>query len=403
MQSLTANEPSLAPGRVRVESIDLLRGLIMVIMALDHVRDYFHAAAQQYDPTDLGKTTAILFFTRWITHFCAPLFMLLSGMSASLVGERKTKKELSAFLIKRGVWLVVLEFTVTRFGWYFNLFAHEIDFIVIWALGISMVVLGLLVHLPRKYIMVFGLVLIFGHNLLDKVNVAGDGVPAFLWSLAHQFGFFVHKGWQIIVIYPLIPWIGVMALGYSLGSLYAAGFPAERRKKILFRLGVSAILLFIILRFVDHYGDGSHWKAQSSLLFSLLAFLKTSKYPPSLLYLLMTLGPGLLFLSWSEKMPGWLGRKITVYGRVPLFYYVLHIYLLHLIALFAAGFCGHVWKDMILDHFIGFDNPQLNGYGFSLGVVYLVWAFVVVALYPLCIRYDRYKRANRNKWWLSYL
>jgi uncharacterized membrane protein len=403
MHSLTANEGSLSPGRSRVESIDWLRGLIMIVMALDHVRDYFHAAAQQYDPTDLSKTTAILFFTRWITHFCAPLFMLLSGVSASLVGERKTKKELSVFLIKRGLWLVVLEFTVSRFGWYFNLFAHEIDFIVIWALGASMIVLGLLVHVPRKYILVFGLVLVFGHNLLDTVSVAGNGVPAFLWSLLHQFGFFQYKGWQVMVAYPLIPWIGVMALGYCLGSLYATGFPAERRKKILFRLGVFAILLFVVLRFTNLYGDGSHWKAQSTALFSLLSFLRTSKYPPSLLYLLMTLGPALLFLSLMERRPGSLGRKITVYGRVPLFYYVLHIYLLHLIALFATAFCGHVWKDMVLDHFMGFDNPGLNGYGFSLGVVYLVWAFVVVALYPLCLRYDRYKRTNKDKWWLSYL
>jgi uncharacterized membrane protein len=404
MQSLSANRVDVIPGRVRIGSIDLLRGLIMIIMALDHVRDYFYAGSLQYSPTDLTKTTGILFFTRWITHYCAPLFMFLSGLSAFLVSERKTKKELSAFLLKRGLWLVILEFTIVRLGWYFNLFAHEFDFIVIWALGISMIVLGLLVYFPKKFILGFGLVLVFGHNLLDNVHVPGNGLASFLWALVHDGGFYFYKGYQILVLYPVVPWIGVMALGYCLGNLYSATFPAERRKKILWQWGFFLIVLFIVLRFINQYGDRSHWSVQPTSFFTFLSFLNTTKYPPSLLYLCMTLGPALLFLAWSEGAPGWLGKKVMVYGRVPMFYYLMHLFVLHSIALITAGFCGHSWRDMIFDHFIGTDNnPHLTGYGFPLGVVYLVWAIVVLVLYPLCSRYDRYKREHKDKWWLCYL
>jgi uncharacterized membrane protein len=404
MSLLTANPGIPTATRARIASIDLLRGLIMIIMALDHVRDYFHADSLIYSPTDLSKTTGILFFTRWITHYCAPLFMFLSGTSASFVGERKTIPELSSFLLKRGIWLIFLEFTVVRLGWYFNLFAHEFDFIVIWALGFSMVVLGLLVRMPRKFILVFGLLLVFGHNLLDTVRVSGGGIGSFLWSLVHVPNFVPWHGYLITTIYPVVPWIGVMALGYCLGSLYTGGFPAERRRPVLLWLGFAAIALFIVIRYINHYGDPSPWKARPSALFTVLSFINTSKYPPSLLYLLMTLGPALLFLAWSESAKGWFSRQVMIYGRVPMFYYILHIYLLHLIAVFATTFCGHSPGDMILDHFIGLaDAPRLNGYGFSLGVTYAVWAFVVLALYLPCRWYDRYKRAHKEKWWLSYI
>jgi uncharacterized membrane protein len=402
MSSLTANPGSPAT-RVRVASIDLLRGLIMIIMALDHVRDYFHSDSLLYSPTDLSKTTGILFFTRWITHYCAPLFMFLSGVSASLVSERKTTKQLSYFLLKRGLWLLILEFTVVRVGWYFNLLPHEFDFIVIWALGFSMIALGLLVYLPKRAILIFGLLLVFGHNLLDNVHVRGGGIGTFLWSLVHEQNFFPYHGYLITVFYPVVPWIGVMALGYCLGGLYAQDFPAERRRKWLTRMGLAAILLFVVIRYSNLYGDPSPWRVQHSTGFTLLSFLNTTKYPPSLLYLLMTLGPALLFLAWTESERRWLGRQVMIYGRVPMFYYILHLYLFHIIALFAASFCGHSWKDMILDHFVGIDTPQLNGYGFSLGVTYGVWALVVLILYFPCRWYDRYKREHKEKWWLSYI
>jgi len=400
MQPLTVNRPA---NITRIASIDWLRGLIMVIMALDHIRDYFHADALIYDPLDLNKTTPVLFFTRWITHFCAPVFMFLSGVSACLVGGRRSKKELSGWLLKRGIWLIILEFTISRFGWYFNLFAHEFDFIVIWALGVSMIALSALVYGSRSFILVFGLLMVAGHNLLDGISVSGNTIGAFGWSLLHSVGFFSFKGYSIVVLYPVIPWIGVMALGYWLGGLYSKEVPAERRKKILFRLGSVLILLFILIRWINVYGDRSHWKPQSSSFYTFLSFLNTSKYPPSLLYLLMTLGPAILLLAAMERSPGWLGRKISVFGRVPLFYYFAHIYLMHLLAMIATSFCGHTWRDMIFNVFIGFDPGPLKGYGFSLGIVYGVWIFVVLLLYPLCRWYDRYKSTHKDKWWLSYL
>jgi len=400
MQKMTAGR--LDAPVARIASIDWVRGLIMIIMAIDHTRDFFHADAQVYDPTSLSRTTPILFFTRWITHFCAPGFMFLSGMSACLVGKRKTKKELSLFLLKRGLWVVFLEFTAFHFGMYFNLFAPEVDFVVFWALGISMIALAGLVYFSRNFILVFGLLMVAGHNLLDGISFTPDTLGAFEWSLLHKPGFFTYKGISILVAYPVVPWIGVMALGYWLGGLYSNEVAAGRRKKVLLRLGIILSLLFVLLRFINVYGDPSHWSYQSSPVFTLLSFLKTTKYPPSLLYLLMTLGPLIVLLSVTERSPGWLGRRISVYGRVPLFYFLAHIYLLHLIALAATNFCGHKWTDMILDQVLGLD-PKLKGYGFSLGVVYAVWAAVVLSLYPLCSRYDRYKRANKDKWWLSYL
>ncbi len=387
---------------VRIGSIDLLRGLIMVIMALDHVRDYFHADTFSFDPTDLGRTSVILFFTRWITHYCAPTFMFLSGVSAFLVSRRKSRPELSGFLFKRGLWLVFLELTLIHFSWTFNIHMREVYLIVIWALGISMIVLAGLIWLPSKFILAFGLGLVAGHNLLDNIHVPGEGMPAFLWAMVHEQHLFFFNGFVVMAGYPLVPWIGVMALGYVAGSLYDPSFPAERRRKILTRLALGLILLFIVLRWSNVYGDPHPWSTQSSWVFTVLSFLKTSKYPPSLLYLLMTLGPSILFLAFTEKAGGWLVRILSVYGRVPMFYYILHIYLLHILAMLAAPLCGHRSSDMVLHGWIAM-QPQLKGYGFPLGTVYLVWLAVVILLYPLCRWYDRYKREHKDQWWLSYL
>ncbi len=400
-QQVTGSTPATIK---RVASIDLLRGLIMVIMALDHVRDYFHADAFLYDPLDLSQTNAALFFTRWITHFCAPLFMFLSGISAFLVGERKSKRELSLFLLKRGFWLILLELTLIHWAWYFSLAVHETDLIVIWALGISMIALAALIYLPVKAILAFSIVMIVGHNLLDSVHVPGNGAGAFGWALLHEQRMFIYNGYGILVGYPLIPWIGVMALGYGMGTIYSRNFPAERRKKLLLILGCSLILLFIIIRYINIYGDARYWFTQPTALFTALSFLNTVKYPPSLLYLLMTLGPAMIFLAFTESTPGWLGQKIAVYGRVPMFYYILHLILLHLLAMIMTSFSGHHWSDMVLNNALWTgQNPQLQGYGFSLGVTYFFWILVVVALYPPCKWYDSYKQANRQKWWLSYL
>jgi uncharacterized membrane protein len=395
--------PSLTTTSKRIESIDILRGLVMIIMALDHVRDYFHAGAFLYDPLDLEKSTPLLFFTRWITHFCAPVFMLLAGTSASLSGQRKSKKDLSLFLLKRGAWLIFLELVIVNFGWNFAIGLPSFAFIVIWALGISMIVLAALIHLPKPVILIIGIVLVAGHNLLDGIQVNGNNLPAFFWSLLHQPNFFTWQEKTVFIGYPALPWIGIMTLGYCLGDLFKKDYPAEKRKTTLIVLGSSAILLFIVIRLVNIYGDPAPWSQQQTFFLSFLSFIKTSKYPPSLLYTLMTLGPALLFLAFTETARHAMARFVAVYGRVPMFYYILHIYLIHLLAMIGSELFTTVdWRTWILNQPIWF-NQDLKGYGFSLGVVYAVWLFVVLALYPLCKMYDRYKQTHKEKWWLSYL
>jgi uncharacterized membrane protein len=393
---------SLKTASARVQSIDLLRGLVMIIMALDHVRDYFHADAFLYDPTDLSKTNVFLFFTRWITHFCAPTFMFLSGTSAYLVGVRKGKKYLSRFLFTRGLWLIFLEFAVFSFAWSFNI--HYPIFLVgvIWALGVSMIALSTLIYLPFQWIIAAGLIMVLGHNLLDNTHVPGDGMGSFAWSVFHESHFFTYGDHQFMVGYPIIPWIGVMALGYSLGKVYTANYDEIKRKKFLIRLGAGAIALFIALRATNIYGDPSPWSTQSTAVFTFLSFIKVSKYPPSLLYLLMTLGPAMLFLAFTEKTKSWLSAQLRIIGRVPMFYYIIHLYLIHLGAMIATYFSGLVWRNMILTTWVSFE-PKLKGYGFSLGIVYAVWFILMLILYFLCRWYDRYKRDHAQQWWLSYL
>jgi uncharacterized membrane protein len=387
----------------RITSIDLLRGMIMIIMALDHTRDYFHADAFRFDPLDLQQTSVALFFTRWITHFCAPIFVLLAGTSAFISGQRKTKKELSIFLVKRGCWLIFLELTVVNFSWFFNIHFSFILLAVIWALGVSMIFLAALIHLPRKGILIVGLLLVCAHNLLDHIHYPQNDPTGFIWGLLHDQKMYFTTHGNILEGYPLIPWIGVMALGYYLGGIFANGFEVEKRKRILITLGLVSWLLFIILRSINGYGNIKPWMSQPSLTYSILSFINVSKYPPSLDYLLVTEGFAFIFLGLTENISNRITKIISVYGRVPMFYYILHIYMIHGIALVAAVFSGYPWAAMT--GFTGWisGQPQLQGYGFSLGVVYLVWFGVVVALYPLCKKYDRYKASHRDKWWLSYL
>jgi len=389
----------------RIESIDLLRGTIMIIMALDHVRDYFHAYSYLNDPTDLQHTTAPIFLTRWITHFCAPIFMLLAGVSASLYGLKNGRKALSFFLFTRGLWLVIVELFIVTLEWTFN--PHYPAFIlqVIWAFGISMMILSLLIHLPRPVLLLLGIVLIAGHNALDTVHVDGNTAPAFLWSVLHQpnFNGFHFGPFNPIVGYPVLPWIGIITIGYCLGSLYAPDTEPEVRKKALRNLGIGAILFFIILRWTNVYGDAALWSTQKNFLFTLFSFVNTTKYPPSLLYALMTLGPALLFLAYAERPLNKLTSRVTVFGRVPMFFYLLHIPLIHGIAILAAALSHHSASDMVNLTTWVTANAQLKGYGFSLWVVYLVWIAVTLLLYPLCLRFSQYKRAHQaEKKWLSY-
>lgn len=389
----------------RIESIDLLRGTIMIIMALDHVRDYFHAYSYLHDPTDLQHTSTAIFFTRWITHFCAPVFMLLAGISASLYGLKNGRKALSGFLFTRGLWLVVVELLVITLAWTFNPHYPALILQVIWAFGISMMVLALLIHLPRQMLLVIGIILVAGHNALDNLQIGGNSLQAFLWSVLHQpnFSGFPFGPFRIIVGYSVLPYIGIISLGYCLGSLYTPATAPETRKKSLRNMGIGAILLFIILRWTNMYGDAALWSEQKNMLFTVLSFINVSKYPPSLLYILMTLGPALLFLAYAERPLNAVTSRITIFGRVPMFFYLLHIPLIHGLGVLAAWWSGHPPAAMVNLTTWVTANPQLQGYGFSLPVVYLVWIAVMLMLYPLSLRFSQYKQANQgHKKWLSY-
>lgn len=398
-----ANQPVLNTVQSqRVQSIDLLRGIVMIIMALDHVRDYFHADAFLYNPLNLDSTSVPLFFTRWITHFCAPVFVFLAGTSAFLVGSRKGKAELSSFLFKRGIWLLVLEFTIINVAWFFNFQFSLIALTVIWALGIGMIALAAAIHLPFKLILTLGIVLVAGHNLLDPLTMAGTDTPAVLWSLLHEYKGFQLDPFFLFVGYPVIPWTGIMLLGYCFGMLYLPGTDASYRKKILLRTGISMIAVFVILRLINVYGDPFPWSTQKNSVFTFLSFLNVTKYPPSLDYIFLMLGPALIFLATAENLKGKISQYVIGLGRVPMFYYITHLYLIHIIAVVAALATGFEFSDMIFNTWVT-DSPNLRGYGFSLGVTYLVWIAVVIALFPLCLWYDRYKIKNKEKWWLSYL
>ena len=385
--------------KTRIESLDLLKGLVIVIMALDHTRDYFHASAYIFDPADPTLTTLPIFFTRWISHFCAPAFCFLAGISAFLVGRRKNKDELSAFLFKRGLWLVFIDITFVNFAWFFDVNFRNVAINVIWALGISMIVLAVLVHLPRTLILIFSCALIFGHNLLDTVHLNGS----ILWSMVHEHGLFrITDNFTFEVGYPVVPWIAVMSMGYFFGSFYDKSFDSDKRKKLLNILGFSSIILFIIVRWFNIYGDPVKWIPFDTNLKTIMSFLNPSKYPPSLSYLLMTLGGTLLFLANTENLKGRVVNFFSTFGRVPFFYYIVHLYLIHFIALICAQLTGFGWQKMILNHWIT-DEPSLKGYGFRLWVVYLVWFGVIALLYPLCKKFDIYKQNHKEIWWLSYL
>ena len=388
----------------RISSIDLLRGIVIIIMALDHVRDYFHAANFFYEPNDLTQTSVAIFFTRWITHFCAPVFVFLAGTSAFLVGERKTKKELSAFLLKRGLWLMFLEVVVIDFAWSFNPHYPIFRLQVIWALGLCMVMMAALVFLRPKYILTIGLLILFGHNLLDSIHAGGNSVKDIIWAELHERKTFSIGGLQVRTAYPVIPWLGIMAIGYAFGNFYKKGMDALVRKKYLLIIGSAAIVLFLLLRIINSYGDLAHWSTQKSFVLTICSFFNVSKYPPSLLYTLMTLGPALIALALLEKPLNWLGKLIIPIGRVPLFFYILHLFLIHILAIFAVVISGRPWTDMIANGLMNSkDSPWLKGYGFSLAGTYLVWMAIVIMLYPLCKWYDKYKTSHKEKWWLSYL
>jgi len=380
----------------RVESIDVVRGVIMIIMALDHTRDFFGIPGQ--NPTDLANASAALFLTRWVTFFCAPVFFLLTGTGAYLSLRRKSPGELSRFLFTRGVWLIFLEVVVLRcLGYQFNFDYRVTMLLVLWALGWAMITLSALVRLPAFVVTVLGALMIVGHNLLDSVKSASP-----LWSILHSPGFVLNTPTHVVfVAYPLIPWIGVTAVGYGLGQVYS--WDTERRRAFLLRLGLALSVAFLVIRGVNTYGDPSHWTPQKTAVFTVLSFLNTIKYPPSLLFLLMTLGPAMIFLWSVDRGTPRVLRPALGIGKVPLFYYMLHFPLIHLLAVVTCyvryGSALSMFESPDLAHY-PFSAPP--GWGYSLPVVYLIWAFVVAAMYPLC-RWFAALKQRRSDAWLSYL
>lgn len=392
----------------RIESIDIVRGIAMVIMALDHVRDYFHIGANLDDPLNLATTTPLLFFTRWITHFCAPTFIFLSGTSIYLQSQRKTKKELGIFLLKRGLWLIIVEWCIVSLAWTFNLNYNVIPFQVIWAIGISMFLFGalMLINIPYKAIFVLGVILVAGHNLLDFPEAAPGFQSNFWWDIFHHGVFVPYEyasGHVALMVYPFPAWMGVMMLGYCAGVLFTINYTPAARKKILTRIGLGLIALFVIIRFTNAYGDPAEWSVQQNWFYTVLSFVQATKYPPSLLFLCMTIGPALLLLACIEGIKNSFTNSMVVFGRTAFFYYILHIYIIHIAAAICFFARGHSFADASN---VGENFPFMfvaPGEGYGLAVVYLVWVLVVIGLYPLCKAYARYKTNHPEKWWLSYL
>ena len=397
-----------SPGAAaRITSVDLIRGAVMVLMAIDHARVYSGLPA--------GGSTPGIFFTRWITHFCAPAFVFLAGTSAFLYGRKHT--DLSRFLLIRGAWLVFLELTLLRVAWTFNFdFAHYEMAGVIWVIGWCMILLSLLVKLPTVAVGTVGLALIAGHNLMDPhlgdlIAGLGDNRLSGLWKILY-FGFFAGPiqfgtdGPSLIVLYSIIPWIGVMAAGYAFGMVLT--WEPARRNRLCLAAGLGATALFLVLRGFNLYGDPRPWNAAGQgpngppPMPALLAFLNTNKYPASLLFLLMTLGPTIALIPFLERARGTLAHWLTVFGRVPFFFYVLHIPLIHALALVVSKIrLGAVSPWLFANHPMG--NPEApEGYTWSLGLLYVVWAGAIVLLYFPCRRFAELK-ARRKEWWLGYL
>jgi uncharacterized membrane protein len=385
----------------RIASIDLLRGVVMLLMALDHVRDFFHFDAFIYDPTNLDLTTPIIFFTRFITHYCAPVFVFLAGTSAFFVGRRMAKKALSTWLVKRGFWLIFLEITVVKLAWYFKLNFSNIDLMVIWVLGASMIVLAGALHLPKKFIIIISLVGIAGHNFFDGLSFNNE-ILNNIWIVFHESAPIKIGETMFFIAYPLIPWIFVMPLGYYFGELYTGSFTPEKRKSLLLKMGFGLIAGFFVIRGINVYGDLHPWVTMDSLSYTILSFFNVHKYPPSLDYLMITLGPSFVFLAISEKWQNGIWNKISIVGKVPMFFYLIHLFVIHGLACIAAELTGFGFSSLVMDGWVT-EVPELRGYGFGLSVVYFVWLAIILMLYPICKKYYGYKFANKDKWWLSYL
>jgi uncharacterized membrane protein len=391
---------------LRVNSVDLLRGAVMVIMVLDHMRDFVHRDVLNFDATDLSRTNVLIFFTRWITHFCAPVFVFLAGTGAFLqLARGKSKPELSKFLVKRGLWLILLELTLIRVLIAFNLDYHFAMLLqVIWVIGVAMVALAALIRLPLLPVVALSVAMIALHNALDLIQVNPTPQAGFLtavWMVLHQPGpIFFTSSIYVFVLYPLIPWIGVLWAGYAFGAFYR--LEEGRRRRILFRLGAALLAGFVLLRGLNVYGDPSRWGTQKNAISTVLSFLNVSKYPPSLLFLLLTLGVAILALPWFERIEkGRLSLIFITFGRVPLFFYIGQWIVVHVLATSAAYLAGQP-IGWLFATILNRPSPNPGNLGFSLWVVYVFWFLGLLLLYPLCRWFAELKRRRRD-WWLSYL
>jgi len=407
MSTINVSEPLSNKEPGRVVSIDIIRGAVMVLMAIDHVRVYAGVPA--------GSPVPSVFFTRWVTHFCAPAFLFLAGTSAFLYGRKH--HDLSKFLLGRGIWLVFLELTLLRVAWTFNFdFAQYEMAGVIWVIGWCMIIMAGLVKLPFSVVGAIGIIIVAGHNIMDLfaqqiLQAASGGSLSWLWKILYV-GFFAGPiqfgpdGPSIIVLYSVVPWIGVMAAGYAFGKILTLE-PAKRNRACLI-YGVGAMALFVLLRGLNLYGDPRPWSPAAERpdgsmgMPGALSFLNATKYPASLNFLLMTLGPTLALVPVLEHARGALGRWISVFGKVPFFFYVLHIPLIHALALLVSEIrLGEVSPWLFTNHPMG-NPPPPPGYTWSLPLLYAVWGIAIVILYVAC-RWFGHLKSRRSDWWLKYL
>lgn len=387
----------------RVFSIDFARGVVMIIMALDHVRDMMHINSVTQSPTDLSTTSAALFFTRWITYLCAPIFVFLAGTSTFISLKNKDNfLQSKQFLWKRGLWLILLEFTLVNFALFFDIGFHTLIFEVIATIGFGFIVLSFLLKINPKNIAIIGLAIIFLHNLLSRIPFNNGSAITTIYSLFFSLTAFpITPHTTFVMAYPPIPWLGIMLAGFACGKLFEL---AEiKRNKIFLKIGCAALLLFIVLRFINLYGDPSQWSFQKNYVFTFLSFMNVTKYPPSLLFCLVTLGCMFLIFVFAEKVKTRWMNIAVVYGKVPFFYFLVHFYLIHILLIALMFIQGFHWQD--LDFASGtFGRPKGVESGIPLWAVYLVWMGVVAILYKPCLWYGKYKSANKNKrWWLRYI
>lgn len=400
-----ASVPGVSVRSYRITSIDMLRGLVLVIMVLDHARDYFVAGSTQNPMAD-PNVAPLLFFTRWITHFCAPVFVLLAGTSAGLMTARKTPRELGAFLLRRGLWLIFIEWFVVSTGFSYAPFGFAqanglivIPLQVIWAIGASMVLLAGLQFLGTRMCLALGIAIVFGHNLLDYAwppSAPRDGIDHPLWVALHAQMAINTPVWRIVFSYPVLPWLGVMLCGFGIADVFRLE-PAKRDAWLL-RGGIALTLAFVVMRAINVYGDPHPWHAtERGAVGTLMSFLNVEKYPPSLLYVLMTIGPAAVLCAFAERMHGATKDTLVMFGRVPFAFYVAHLYLIHALAVLLGVIQGYDARQFFV---MAWAFPA--GYGVPLVALYPIWIGIVALLYPFC-RWVAAVKARRGDWWLSYL